>query len=414
MRFLYLVLVLLVTTRIFAVIAKRLKLPPIVGELVSGIALGYFLYHFQDVFPLLWEVTQGEAFEALADLGMFFLMLLAGVRMSPLDFKKTSSSAPAVAFGGMLVPIISGTLIGLMFFPESPFKMVQSWFLGTALAITAVPVTIRMLMEFNKLDTAEGKTIVAAALWDDLLSLFILALLLATINNGGTLSFTPALWLPLLGKVLLFFAITIPVGHYLFPLIGSHLKATEIPDIDFSMLLIAALAYAVLAEMLDLHFIIGAFVAGMFFHPAVVEQKVYDRVDKQTSGITSGFLAPIFFVSIGFHLDLTALASIPGFVTLLIIVALLSKLVGAGVCARATGHDTQESLRIGVAMSGRGAVEIVLAGVALRAGLFNHPDPTPSIITGLFSAIVIMAIVTSIVTPLILAFLIRYQERSEA
>ncbi|MGS0727518.1 cation:proton antiporter, partial [Shewanella sp. 0m-11] len=240
MRFLYLVLVLLAVTRIFAVIAKRLNLPPIVGELVSGIALGLFLYRFQDTFPLLWEVTQGEAFEALADLGMFFLMLLAGVRMSPLDFKKTSSSAPAVAVGGMLVPIVSGTLIGLMLFPESPFKTVQSWFLGTALAVTAVPVTIRMLMEFNRLDTEEGKTIVAAALWDDLLSLFILSLLLATISNGGTLSFTLDLWGPLLAKVLLFFVITIPVGYYLFPFVGRYLKYTNIPDIDFSMLLIAS------------------------------------------------------------------------------------------------------------------------------------------------------------------------------
>lgn len=407
MRFLYLVLVLLTVTRVFAVLAKRLNLPPIVGELVSGIALGLFLHQFQGSFPLLWEVTQGEAFEALADLGMFFLMLLAGVRMSPLDFKKTSSSAPTVAVGGMLVPIIAGTAIGLMLFPESDFKTVQSWFLGTALAVTAVPVTIRMLMEFNRLDTEEGKTIVAAALWDDLLSLFILALLLAAISNGGTLSFSLELWGPLLAKVLLFFAITIPVGYYLFPLIGRYLKYIDIPDIDFSMLLIASLAYAVLAELLGLHFIIGAFVAGMFFHPAVVEQKIYDRVERQTSGITSGFLAPIFFVSIGFHLNLTALVSIPGFVALLITVALLSKLIGAGFCARATGHDTQESLRIGVAMSGRGAVEIVLAGVALQAGLFNHPEPTPPIISGLFSAIVIMAIATSIITPLLLAFLIR-------
>lgn len=409
MRFLYLVLVLLTVTRIFAILAKRLNLPPIVGELVSGIALGLFLHRFQDSFPLLWQVTQGEAFEALADLGMFFLMLLAGVRMSPLDFKKTSGSAPAVAIGGMLVPIIAGTIIGLMLFPESPFKTIQSWFLGTALAVTAVPVTIRMLMEFNRLDTEEGRTIIAAALWDDLLSLFILALLLAAISNGGTLSFSFDLWGPLLAKVLLFFAITIPAGYYLFPLVGRYLKLTNIPDIDFSMLLIASLAYAVLAEVLGLHFIIGAFVAGMFFHPAVVEQEIYDRVEGQTSGITSGFLAPIFFVSIGFHLNLTALISIPGFVALLVTVALLSKLIGAGFCARATGHSTQESLRIGVAMSGRGAVEIVLAGVALQAGLFNHPDPTPPIIAGLFSAIVIMAIATSIITPLLLAFLIRLQ-----
>lgn len=414
MRFLYLILVLLVVTRMFAVLARRARLPAIVGELVAGIALGFFLYRFQGRFPLLWEVTQSEAFEALANLGMFFLMLLSGLRMRPLDFRQTSRSAPAVALGGMLVPIAAGTVMGLILFPESSFKTVQSLFLGTALAITAVPVTIRMLMEFGKLHTVEGKTIVAAALWDDLLSLFILALLLTAITEGGTVSFDPGLWLPLLGKVLLFFAITLPVGLFVFPLIGRYLKYARIPEVDFSMLLIAALGYAVLAEMLGMHFIMGAFMAGIFFHPGVVDRDVYDRVEDQMSGITSGFLAPVFFVSIGFHLDLGALASMPGFVVLLVIVALVSKLVGAGIPARLTGLDTGESIRVGVAMSGRGAVELVLAGVALRAGLFDHPDPPPLIIAGLFSAIVLMAIVTSIIAPLWLSFLIRRQEKQDA
>jgi Kef-type K+ transport system membrane component KefB len=414
MRFLYLILVLLAVTRVFAVFAKRARMPAIVGELVAGIALGFFLYRFQGRFPLLWEVAQGEAFEALANLGMFFLMLLSGIRMRPLDFKQTSHSAPAVALGGMLVPIAAGTAMGLLFFPESPYKTVQSLFLGTALAITAVPVTIRMLMEFGKLHTAEGKTIVAAALWDDLLSLFILALLLTAISNGGAVSLDPGVWLPLLGKVLLFFAITVPVGLFVFPLIGRYLKYARIPEVDFSMLLIAALGYAVLGEMLGLHFIMGAFMAGIFFHPGVVDRDVYDRVEEQMSGITSGFLAPIFFVSVGFHLDLSALASMPGFVALLVVVALLSKLVGAGIPARLTGLDARESIRVGVAMSGRGAVELVLAGIALQAGLFDHPDPPPLIISGLFSAIVVMAVVTSIIAPLLLSFLIHRQEAQDA
>jgi Kef-type K+ transport system membrane component KefB len=300
--------------------------------------------------------------------------------------------------------------MGLLLFPESPFKMVQSLFLGTALAITAVPVTIRMLMEFDRLHTVEGKTIVAAALWDDLLSLFILSLLLAAFANGGAVSFDPRVWMTLLGEVLLFFAITVPVGLFVFPFIGRYLKYARIPEVDFSMLLIAALGYAVLAEMLSLHFILGAFLAGMFFHPGVVDDDVYERVEDQVSGITSGFLAPVFFVSIGFHLELSALASIPGFVVLLIVVALLSKLIGAGIPARLTGLDTQESVRVGVAMSGRGAVELVLAGIALQAGLFDHPEPPPPIISGLFSAIVLMAIVTSIIAPLWLSFLLRHQE----
>jgi Kef-type K+ transport system membrane component KefB len=173
------------------------------------------------------------------------------------------------------------------------------------------------------------------------------------------------------------------------------------------MLLIGALAYAVFAEFMGLHFIIGAFLAGLFFFPEETGQRIYDRVEQQTSGITSGFLAPIFFVSVGFHLDLSALAIIPGFVVLLVGIALLSKFLGAGLPAYLTGLDVRDSVTVGVAMSGRGAVELIIAGVALQAGLFTHPDPPPAIIQGLFSAIVIMAIVTTIVTPLILGRLLR-------
>jgi Kef-type K+ transport system membrane component KefB len=97
-------------------------------------------------------------------------------------------------------------------------------------------------------------------------------------------------------------------------------------------------------------------------------------------------------------------------VALLVAVALLSKSLGAGVPAYFTGLDARDSVTVGVAMSGRGAVELIIAGVALQAGLFNHPVPPPPIIQGLFSAIVIMAIFTTVVTPLLLGRLIRFGE----
>ena len=168
------------------------------------------------------------------------------------------------------------------------------------------------------------------------------------------------------------------------------------------MLLIAALAYATFAEYMQLHFIVGAFLAGMFFHPQVVDSPIYIRVENQMSGITRGFLAPIFFVSIGLQLDFSALTTTPGFLTVLILVALLSKLIGAGLPARFIGLSTRESLMVGVGMSGRGAVELIVAGVALEAGLFLQPSPPPPVVQGLYSAIVIMALVTTIATPIFL------------
>jgi Kef-type K+ transport system membrane component KefB len=403
LNILYLILVLLIVTRVFAELAERLGIPAIVGELVAGVALGLVLQTFHESWPVLWSATQSETFESIVNLGMFFLMLLAGIRMEPLEFARTSRTAIFVALGGMVVPVAAGIGFGLLVLPESPLKTVQSLFLGTALAITAVPVAVRMFLELDLLESRIGKTVIAAALWDDLISLFLLAFLISALN--GNSFFEVGATLQLAGKVLLFFAITIPVGLFVFPVVSKYFRYLRFPEVDFSMFLIAGLAYALFAEKMGMHFIIGAFLAGMFFHPRSVEQEVYDRVEKQMSGITRGFLAPIFFVSVGLHLDFGALASIPGFVTVLILLALASKFVGAGLPAYAVGLSTRESLMVGVGMSGRGAVELIVAGVALDAGLFLMPSPPPPVIHGMYSSIVIMALVTTIIAPAVLRVL---------
>ncbi len=406
MDILYLILVLLVITRVFAELAERIRVPAIVGELVAGVALGLFLKTFQGNLPVLWSATQSETYTSIVSLGMFFLMLLAGIRMEPFDFARTSKSAILVAIGGMAVPVGAGLLLGTLVLPESPLKLVQSLFLGVALAITAVPVAVRIFLDVGELDTSVGKTVIAAALWDDLISLFLLAVLIAAMASGGIESFAVKDALPLLAKVVFFFAVTIPVGLLVFPLVGRYFRYLRFPEVDFSMLLIAALAYATFAERMDMHFIVGAFLAGMFFHPGVVPPKVYERVERQMSGITRGFLAPIFFVSVGLHLDFSAVAAVPAFLGLLILVAFLSKVVGAGLPAYWVGLSKPEAIMVGIGMSGRGAVELIVAGVALEAGLFLQPSPPPPIVASLYSSIVIMALVTTVLTPLLLRRLI--------
>ena len=407
MDILFLLLILLVVTRVFGEFAERLNLPAIAGELTAGVALGLLLKVFQGSMPGLWSATQGEAYDAIVHLGMFFLMLLAGIRMEPLDFARTSRSAIIVALGGMVVPVAAGIMLGVLVLPESPAKLVQSLFLGTALAITAVPVAVRIFMDLGELETRVGKIVIAAALWDDLISLFLLAFLIAALGGGSADGFGARDALLLLGKVLFFFAVTIPFGLFVFPFIGRYFKYLQFPEVDFSILMIGALAYASFAEAMQLHFIIGAFLAGMFFHPQAVDSAVYRRVEQQFSGITRGFLAPIFFVAVGLQLDFTALTATPYFTTMLILIAMASKFVGAGLPAWAIGLSKHESMMVGVGMSGRGAVELIVAGVALEAGLFLLPTPTPPIVQGMYSSIVIMALVTTLATPIILRLIIR-------
>ncbi len=165
------------------------------------------------------------------------------------------------------------------------------------------------------------------------------------------------------------------------------------------MLLIAAMAYALLAESLGMHFILGAFLAGLFFRRRTISEKSYDDILSKTRGITTGFLAPIFFASIGMHLDLRAMQEIPAFVLALIVIASVGKVVGAGACARMTGMTNRESLAVGAGMNARGAVELIIANIALQAGIFALPEPVPPVVEYMFSAVVIMAIVTTLMTP---------------
>lgn len=127
---------------------------------------------------------------------------------------------------------------------------------------------------------------------------------------------------------------------------------------------------------------------------------MFERVKNRVSGITTGFLAPVFFASIGMRLDLSAVGTIPLFLILLVVAAVLGKMLGAGLPALWMTRSWKEASIVGFGMNARGAVELIIADIALRQGLFSQPDPAPPIIASLFSAVVIMAVVTTLLTPI--------------
>lgn len=405
----YVLLILLVATRAFGEVAERFGQPALVGELVAGITLGATVAEYPASFPDLVNIAQNEVFTIITDLGMFFLMLFAGVEMQPHKVLQHSTGSMLVAVGGMLMPFGLGVGLGWMFLPDTELRIAQCLFIGTALAITAVPATVRILMDLGQLDTAVGQTIVSAAVFDDILSLLMLAWLTGLITVGeppGLIEFAV-----LLGKLILFFLMAGIIGLYIFPWAGRLMHHIKAQEFEISAMLVAAFAFAVLAEMLGLHFIVGAFLAGFFFGQRTINGESYDRVRDSISAMTFGFLAPIFFASIGLNLDLGALAGAPIFVGLLILVAFFGKVAGAGGAARAYGFSGRDSMAIGVGMSPRGAVELVIAGVALKAGLFDPAVSDSPVVQNLFSAVVIMAVVTTVISPVILQRVFSHNDR---
>jgi len=254
MNLLYVLLVLLLVTRVCGELAERLRQPALVGELIAGIALGMVATRFHDELPVLAGLPENEVFNSITDLSIFFLMLLAGIELRPRELAKASGRALAVAIGGMLLPLALGYGLGWLFLPDSEYKFAQSLFLATALAITAVPVSVKVLMDLGKLQGKLGQTIVSAAVFDDVLSLMLLAVLTAVIRTGGFPDATAVAWL--VGKVLLFFVIAGGAGRFVLPWIGRRLERTQAEEFELSALLIAALAFALLAEALGMHFIL--------------------------------------------------------------------------------------------------------------------------------------------------------------
>jgi Kef-type K+ transport system membrane component KefB len=400
MELLYVLLVLLTVTRLFGELAQRLGQPIILGELVAGIALGMVVHSHAETFPVLANLPHNEVFKGITDLSIFFLMLLAGLELHPRDMVKGSTASLLIALGGMFLPLGLGVALAWWFIPDSEVHLAQSIFLGTALAITAVPVSVKVLMDLEQVHSRVGHTIISAAVIDDMLSLALLAILTAVIEKGAMPDIDG--FLRVFGDVAIFFIVATLIGRYLFPLIGRLLKSTVAADFEFSALLVGALAYSLLAEAMGLHFILGPFFTGLFFLRGTIAPGIFYNVKSKLSTCTTGLFAPVFFASIGMNLDITAATEVPLFVLTLTAIAFFGKLIGAGLPAYLFGYTRRESLAVGVGMSARGAVELIIAEIALRAGIFNHPEPVPAIVQHLFSSVVLMAVITTLLTPLLL------------
>jgi len=409
---LYVLLILLIATRAFGEIAVRVGQPALVGELLAGVLLGIVVTRHSATFPVLAELPDSAVFAAITDLGIFFLMLMAGLELRPSKLAQTSGRAMLVAIGGLLIPLALGIALGAWWLPQSDLRGAQCLFLGVALAITAVPVSVGVLLSLGKLDTDVGRTIVSAAIVDDVLSLLLLAALTAVLESGSVPDASSLLLL--VGKIALFFGLAVPAGRHLFAWVGRKVAAFHADEFEFSFLVLAGLAYGVLAEALSIHFLIGAFLAGLFFVRRTIDEATYDDVFAKVRALTHGFFAPVFFASIGIHLEAGALVETPVFLAVLVLAATTGKVLGAALPAMASGLSPRDSLSVGIGMNARGAVELIVADVALRAGLFLSPEPPHPVVASLYSAVVITAIVTTLATPIALKAMLGTERRDAA
>ena len=365
---------------------SRINQPPIVGELLAGIVLGPFILGrvfvgLQD----MWEPGSRSTFIGqLADLGMLFLMLYVGLEFSPKLIKASSWLGTGIAAVGIAVPAVLGVAVGLAFDLDGLTLL----FMAVAMAVTALPVTIRILKDMDVIGTKTSGTIVSAALITDILLLLVLGIIIGAWEGSATWS--TAVYISV--GFALFFVFALLVGRLIVPHLYRVLRWMRTGEAAFAVAVGMAMLFAIAAEWVGLPGVIGAFVAGLLLRETGTGLKVWARVEGILSGVTLGFLAPIFFVLIGFSVKFELVVEhLPLFVGILL-VAVLGKLGGTFLVAKLGGLSTNESMAIGSMMMGKGAMELVFAQIALEVGLFDGREY-------LFSLLVLMAFISTILAP---------------
>lgn len=392
---------LVLAAKLGGVAVERWGQPSVLGELLVGIAAGNFLP------PLFGErgiafVRNDPTLHVLAEIGVLILLFDVGLEADLRALVRVGPSAVGVALIGVVVPFALGWGSARWLIPEAP--ALAHLFVGATLTATSVGISVRVLKDLGALQRLEGQVILGAAILDDILGLVVLAVMsgLVTAATAGGSGLSEIAFTGIVLKAVVFLGITVGIGHYLS---GTLLRrgARMSPGMLIVVGLATCFALAFVAERVGLAGIIGAFAAGLMLDP--YGEGVHTAAEETTlstllSPISSVFV-PLFFVLMGIQVDLGSLFT-PQTVTfggVLVLVAVVGKLASAaGVVAR--GIDR---LTVGIGMVPRGEVGLIFAGIGAALSL----DGRPLLSQATFSALVLMVVLTTLLTPSSLRWALR-------
>jgi Kef-type K+ transport system membrane component KefB/nucleotide-binding universal stress UspA family protein len=391
---------LLLAARLGAELAKRLGLPAVVGELSAGLVLGPSVLGMLapafagTVFPQ--DPVHSHLLEVVGTLGMVLLLLLTGLETDLRLLKNLGRAALVVSLMGMLVPFVSGFGLGLLmpdeYLANAERRVLFSFFLATAMAISAMPVIAKILIDLDLTQRDIGLVILSAGVVDDTAGWLILSVISGVAASGELRFAGLATTLLLTGGFLLVMALFVhPLSRWLMWLATRWFRTSDTASV---LLLVVTFLCAAVTEWIGVHAVFGAFVCGaMFRQVPELEVQTVHRLETFVYNV----LAPIFFGIVGLKCDLWQLGG-SGLLWIVLGVACLGKLLGCTIGSLWGGLSFWEGVSIATAMNARGAMELVLATIGLSLGILNQQ---------MFSIIVVVAIVTSFLAPLGLRFTVR-------
>ena len=380
----------LLTTKVFGMITKRLQIPQVVGALIAGLVMG----------PAMLNIIHSTEFlSQVSELGVIVMMFTAGLGTSLNDLKQTGKAGFLVALCGVIVPLIGGTILSLFFNTSTdPNAFMQNVFIGVVLTATSVSITVEALKEMGKLNTVVGNTILAAALIDDVLGL--IALTIVTSIGGSA----DANLLVVLLKIVAFFVLVVVVGIVVKKAMDWYIANVHSTDLQrypiFAFILCLILSFCA-EEFFGVADITGAFAAGLII--STTSKAKY--IELKFAPLSYLLLTPIFFASIGLKVELPEMnATIVIFSILLVVVAFLTTWIGFGLFAILCGLKGHQCEQIGVGMVCRGEVALIVADKGAALGLM------PEVF---FGPVIIMVVATTILTPILLKFAYRKSDAYE-
>jgi Kef-type K+ transport system membrane component KefB len=398
--------VVLVSAKIGGWIATRIHQPAVLGELVAGILIGNLgLVGFHGFEPFQTDTT----LSILAGLGVILLLFEVGLDSTVLEMMQVGASALLVALLGVVTPFALGWLVGAWLLPDRP-SYVHA-FLGAVLTATSVGITARVLRDLDASRTSEAKIILGAAVIDDVLGLVILAVVsgvIAAAGQGAGVSLTAIAWV--CAKAIGFLAGAILLGRLLAPWLFRIAALVRVRGILLTTGLIFCFLLSYLAALADLAPIVGAFAAGLVLEGSHLErfEEAKETTLESLLHPISTFLVPIFFVMTGMRVSLETFAD-PAVIGLAAAITVIAW-VGKQACSLGVLQRGVDRLTVGLGMVPRGEVGLIFATMGATLTLAGQPVIGPAT----YSAIVIMVIVTTLVTPPALKWSIERQRRRAA
>lgn len=410
LRLLIEIVILLLTARVFGEIAQRMGQSSVVGEILAGIVLGPSL--LSGIFPFIaeWIVPEpdvsGYLLEEISLLGIIFLLLITGLETDLALIKRQARSAIGVAIGGLSVTLSVGFVLG-MFFPEDLLvtpddRIVFAMFLAIAMAISAIPVIAKVLMDLNLTRRDVGQTIIASAMIDDTTGWILLSVVIA-LAGGAAITFVGVASSIL--EVVLFLGLSFTVGQWI---VNRSLvfvqERVQSRDKILTLVVLLTFTWGIITHALHLEALLGAFVIGILF--SRVPGLDPDVIHKLES-IALGIFAPIFFATAGLKVNIIDLLEprLLAITVLVTTIAMICKVSGVYMGARFIGkRDHWSAMFLGMGLNARGSMGIIVATIGLSEGVLNQQT---------FSIIVVMALFTSLIAPAALRWTLSHIEAEQ-